>query len=175
MTCLTIGFFSVTSISPSLLPLIVMNVPTVTPDDLAAFHSRHFSSRIGCPQRHLSQNLFMQEPDTEDSLGCYADGMKRTLTDEQVAMFRHTEVQRLLKEKRQQGLPSDAERHDWPEKPCSPRLTSSNLPAKRRAPPNSHSSVSAKLHRSNDSSQWTHRRIARELDEDKTEAVELDY
>ena len=36
----------------------------------------------------------------EDDLGCYADGVKRTLTDEQIAIFRHSEIQSLLREKR---------------------------------------------------------------------------
>ena len=36
----------------------------------------------------------------EDHLGYYPDGVKRTLTDEQIAMFRHTEIQMLLKERR---------------------------------------------------------------------------
>jgi hypothetical protein len=33
-------------------------------------------------------------------LGYYADGVKRTLTDEQIAMFRHSEIQTLLRERR---------------------------------------------------------------------------
>jgi hypothetical protein len=36
----------------------------------------------------------------DDNLGCYHDGVKRTLTDEQVAMFRHSEIQRLLQQRR---------------------------------------------------------------------------
>ncbi|KAK0259901.1 hypothetical protein LTR91_000513 [Friedmanniomyces endolithicus] len=36
----------------------------------------------------------------EDGLGYYADGTKRTLTDEQVAMFRHSEIEHLLRERR---------------------------------------------------------------------------
>jgi hypothetical protein len=35
--------------------------------------------------------------DDIDDLGYYADGNKRTLTDEQIAIFRHTEIQELLK------------------------------------------------------------------------------
>jgi hypothetical protein len=33
-------------------------------------------------------------------LGCYEDGTERTLTDEQIAMFRHTEIQTILRERR---------------------------------------------------------------------------
>lgn len=37
-----------------------------------------------------------------DQLGYYDDGIKRTLTDEQIAMFRHSEVQDLLRDCRLQ-------------------------------------------------------------------------
>lgn len=40
--------------------------------------------------------------DDDDSLGYYADGVKRTLTDEQIAIFRHTEVEMLLKDRRRE-------------------------------------------------------------------------
>lgn len=36
----------------------------------------------------------------DDGLGYYEDGVKRTLTDEQIAMFRHSEIQRILLERR---------------------------------------------------------------------------
>ena len=35
-----------------------------------------------------------------NDLGYYEDGVRRTLTDEQIAMFRHSEIQRLLTERR---------------------------------------------------------------------------
>ena len=38
--------------------------------------------------------------DDDDGLGYYPDGVKRTLTDEQIAMFRHSEIQTLLRERR---------------------------------------------------------------------------
>ena len=41
-----------------------------------------------------------EDEDDGDDLGWYHDGVKRTLTDEQVAMFRHTEIQRLLQQRR---------------------------------------------------------------------------
>ena len=40
--------------------------------------------------------------DYDDSLGYYSDGVKRTLTDEQIAIFRHTEVEMLLKDRRRE-------------------------------------------------------------------------
>lgn len=36
----------------------------------------------------------------DDGLGYYEDGVKRTLTDEQIALFRHSEIQRMLLERR---------------------------------------------------------------------------
>lgn len=35
------------------------------------------------------------EDEEDDGLGYYSDGVKRTLTDEQIAMFRHSELQAL--------------------------------------------------------------------------------
>jgi Protein of unknown function (DUF3807) len=36
----------------------------------------------------------------DDGLGYYDDGVKRTLTDAQIAIFRHSEIQALLRERR---------------------------------------------------------------------------
>lgn len=36
----------------------------------------------------------------DDGLGYYDDGVKRTLTDEQIAMFRHSEIESLLRAQR---------------------------------------------------------------------------
>jgi hypothetical protein len=43
------------------------------------------------------ENLGIAE---EDGLGYYEDGTKRTLTDEQIAIFRHSEIQALLRARR---------------------------------------------------------------------------
>lgn len=43
----------------------------------------------------MNQQQYHDEDD--DSLGYYHDGVKRTLTDEQVAMFRHSEVYAILR------------------------------------------------------------------------------
>jgi hypothetical protein len=51
-----------------------------------------------------SSTSVWQEDDEDDegdeNLGWYHDGVKRTLTDEQVAMFRHSEIHRLLQHRR---------------------------------------------------------------------------
>lgn len=39
----------------------------------------------------------------DDGLGYYEDGTKRTLTDEQIAIFRHSEIESLLRSKRRAG------------------------------------------------------------------------
>ena len=50
--------------------------------------------------------------EADDGLGYYPDGTKRTLTDEQIAMFRHSEIQAILRKRRlreENGELSDAE------------------------------------------------------------------
>lgn len=54
--------------------------------------------------RPEESNAHVYEEDDEyweeedDDLGHYADGVKRTLTDEQIAIFRHSELQELKRE-----------------------------------------------------------------------------
>ncbi|KAI9758009.1 MAG: hypothetical protein M4579_003245 [Chaenotheca gracillima] len=82
----------------------MLRVPT---DDLNDFHARHFSS---VPTNSFSNTLLsatstagevVDAPISEDgNLGFYADGVERTLTHQQVAMFRHSEVQALIREER---------------------------------------------------------------------------
>lgn len=69
------------------------------------FHATHFSA---VSIDHFSQHFlgpyeaqdYCREQDQEDDLGYYEDGAKRTLTNEQIAMFRHSEIQTLLRERR---------------------------------------------------------------------------
>ncbi|QQK47663.1 putative U6 snRNA phosphodiesterase [Penicillium digitatum] len=70
-----------------------MQVPTVTLDDLQAFQSKHFPGQ--------QPAVFPQENDqtTDEDLGYYPDGIKRTLTDEQIRIFRHSEIHALLRER----------------------------------------------------------------------------
>lgn len=79
-------------------------------EDLLSFHSKHFNRPFSGPggtliQSGRSQDLNQAEEDYEDQdddLGYYPDGTKRTLTDEQIAIFRHSEIQRLLLTKRRE-------------------------------------------------------------------------
>ncbi|PGH16372.1 hypothetical protein AJ80_05222 [Polytolypa hystricis UAMH7299] len=80
-------------------------VPAVTIEDLQAFQTRHF-----IPDNHDSvpNNISrtdavdeaIDEDDDDDGLGYYPDGVKRTLTDQQIEIFRHSEIQTLLRERR---------------------------------------------------------------------------
>jgi hypothetical protein len=49
----------------------------------------------------------------DDGLGYYEDGMKRTLTDEQIAIFRHSEIQTLLRDRRH-AEEAKEDQHDSP-------------------------------------------------------------
>jgi len=82
---------------------MTLHVPTITENDLRAFHSRHFA---GCPfpaaffLEHKVAGDSVENYGDDDGLDSYEDGVKRTLTDEQIAMFRHSEIQALLTERR---------------------------------------------------------------------------
>lgn len=81
-------------------------------DELTAFHAAHFSAT---PTNHFTQHFlgpveegeeeyyqeeYFEGEEEDDGLGYYADGVKRTLTDEQIAIFRHSEIETLLRERR---------------------------------------------------------------------------
>lgn len=62
-------------------------------DDLYAFQARLFGQEPATP-------VVCQNPeDQDDGLGYYPDGVKRTLTDEQISMFRHSEIYSLLRQR----------------------------------------------------------------------------
>jgi len=65
----------------------------VTIDNLVEFHASHFH---GSALPNKAPEDFWEEQE-DDGLGYYEDGTKRTLTDEQIAIFRHSEVQDLIK------------------------------------------------------------------------------
>ncbi|KAF2498258.1 hypothetical protein BU16DRAFT_558330 [Lophium mytilinum] len=88
-----------------------MDLPTVTEEDLRAFHSKHFSSApLPAVFFHLDDtSVEAYEEEDDDGLGYYADGVKRTLTDEQIAIFRHSEIQTIIKELRQARQDKEAD------------------------------------------------------------------
>lgn len=74
----------------------------------------------------------------DDGLGYYEDGVKRTLTDEQIAMFRHTEIQAILRERRLKREAQDLSegelspeplKENPPEVPAEPVSHSYTIPA----------------------------------------------
>ncbi|KAJ5080869.1 hypothetical protein N7456_013579 [Penicillium angulare] len=77
-----------------------MEVPTVTLEDLQAFHTKHFPGHE-TPSALVTQSTdndeYYEEADGEEDLGYYPDGVKRTLTDEQIRIFRHSEIHALLR------------------------------------------------------------------------------
>lgn len=79
-------------------------------DDLKRFHSQHFHDaplpyKFFCSEEEIQELNALYEDEEgydedEDGLGYYLDGTKRALTDEQIALFRHSEIQALLRERR---------------------------------------------------------------------------
>lgn len=77
-------------------------------ETLLQFHKSHFSTlpfppllhpTLGFDPSNALHTLERPIPPDSDSLGHYEDGVESTLTDEQIAIFRHTEIQELLKER----------------------------------------------------------------------------
>lgn len=76
---------------------------------MLAFHETHFSkfatdhfrAHFLQPEHPTAENQTFDAADEEfyeeedDGLGYYPDGVKRTLTDEQIAIFRHSELEAL--------------------------------------------------------------------------------
>ncbi|KAM0288085.1 hypothetical protein ACHAQH_000153 [Verticillium albo-atrum] len=92
-------------------------LPQISHHDLIAFHNAHFSggatsgftSDFLNPEGQASQSQSPNEVEPEfdendDGLGYYDDGVKRTLTDEQIAMFRHSELETLRRKGEQQPV-----------------------------------------------------------------------
>ena len=75
--------------------------PTIDPEKLRQFHQAHFPGQQVPQVSATSQTETEHYEEDDDGLGYYEDGVKRTLTDEQIKMFRHSEIQRLLSERRQ--------------------------------------------------------------------------
>ncbi|KAL4798277.1 hypothetical protein BDV19DRAFT_386559 [Aspergillus venezuelensis] len=99
-----------------------IQVPRVTLEDLHSFQAKHFPNALTINRYSQTQspaNLTQttqttqtttnppyeasteeQNPEAEgEDLGYYHDGRKRTLTDEQIRIFRHSEVHALLRER----------------------------------------------------------------------------
>ncbi|KAJ6096974.1 hypothetical protein N7486_007720 [Penicillium sp. IBT 16267x] len=73
-----------------------MQIPTITLEDLQAFQVQHFPGyeTLGAP---ADEPEYDEDAGDDGDLGYYPDGVKRTLTDDQIRIFRHSEVHSLLR------------------------------------------------------------------------------
>ncbi|KAF1992068.1 hypothetical protein K402DRAFT_416548 [Aulographum hederae CBS 113979] len=93
-------------------------VPDITEAHLKVFHHRHFPDSF-TPTLSFSGD--------DGGLGYYTDGVKRTLTDEDVAWYRQHEITSLLRERRQNEQSS-------PDAPPNVSPTTSPKPLPNRTP-----------------------------------------
>ncbi|KAG9826737.1 hypothetical protein KCU98_g15153, partial [Aureobasidium melanogenum] len=166
-----------------------LRIPTVTEDDLRLFHDKHFSGLSSeSSNRHQDAQVDLEEDFDHDGLGYYPDGVKRTLTDDQIAMFRHSEIQTLLRERRRRREISEGESsQNVPNRPTqpvgdmSPPDTAEDTVRQRSASTSGSQGLGKrKWQRFIETSETnpehlTHRRIARELDEQKASSIDLAY
>ncbi|OQE36701.1 hypothetical protein PENCOP_c011G01085 [Penicillium coprophilum] len=101
-----------------------MQVPNVTLDDLHAFQSNHF------PGQQLAA-FPLEHDQTEDDLGYYPDGVKRTLTDEQIRIFRHSEIHALLRERQLKDDEAQYQARMQPSQDDGPEGKADTVPEKR--------------------------------------------
>lgn len=75
-------------------------------EDLLAFHARTFGRSFSVRNTEYGSGGPCHAEDEEDEyLGYYPDGVKRTLTDQQIEIFRHSEIHSL---RRQEELAREA-------------------------------------------------------------------
>ena len=107
-----------------------------TQETLLHFHASHFLGQpppliahptLGWPSTNAVHDFNISAE--VSVLGYYPDGVERTLTDEQVAIFRHTEVQELLRERRERAGADAGSANQ-------PSHTGSVIPAKALFPEN---------------------------------------
>ena len=84
-----------------LFPDIILTL-TAPKTDLLAFHAKTYGREFDFSNVGFTSLIYGAEAfenygeEEEDDLGYYPDGVKRTLTDEQIAIFRHSETYTLL-------------------------------------------------------------------------------
>jgi hypothetical protein len=91
-----------------------LKVPQISQAEMTAFHDAHFAqlatdhfhTHFLRPDHQPAEEPTYNAADDEeyyeeedDGLGYYPDGVKRTLTDEQIAIFRHSELEALCRAK----------------------------------------------------------------------------
>lgn len=97
---------------------------TACKTDIETFHALHFSSnaigdfetqflRPDAAKVHdIDHTDYDYEEEEDDGLGYYSDGVKRTLTDEQIAIFRHSELEALRRAETKGSKPETVENHN---------------------------------------------------------------
>lgn len=170
--------------------------PFTTQDDLNAFHTRIFGPYRHTPAIFLEAQPLTEEPeDYDDGLGYYGDGVKRTLTDEQIAMFRHSEIQSLLRDRRHrtENMDTSAKEEEDVGSSASPLAEEVDSPLDEdeeeeyarfleeerrqmeRDAANLKRKRSVDVANETHGREATHRRIARELDANLESNESLDY
>lgn len=93
--------------------------PAIDTSDLINFHLSHFqgtyplgmerldvkptdNSETELSENHNNDNSSEHDEEYDDGLGYYPDGTKRTLTDEQIAFLRASELRQIQKQQQQQ-------------------------------------------------------------------------
>lgn len=102
-------------------------------DDVTAFWRSHFSSEAVASfgQTFMHPFAFLGQPGPpdwaeDDGLGYYEDGVKRTLTDEQIEMFQQAELRELRKKQQNPELATTREEFATDDKECSQRSNRSS-------------------------------------------------
>lgn len=118
-------------------------------DDLLSFQFSHFGDNTKPDTFFVDPGEALNYcPDLEylgdDGLGWYDDGVKRTLTDEQIEMFRHSEIQQVLRKRRLQA-DEEAEDDDDFYEPAEPADTLNARDVEPRSPVSDASSLEAEL------------------------------
>ncbi|KAL1835609.1 hypothetical protein VTJ49DRAFT_6336 [Mycothermus thermophilus] len=123
------------SATPNMASASSFKVPQVTQADMLAFHDAHFSTLatdhfqahflrpsshppahddVTHPAADDEQDQYYEEEEDDDGLGYYPDGVKRTLTDEQIAIFRHSEIEALRRARESQSQSRNNNNHSNP-------------------------------------------------------------
>ncbi|KAF2164468.1 hypothetical protein M409DRAFT_67961 [Zasmidium cellare ATCC 36951] len=79
-------------------------MPKITEEDLLNFQITHFGDDTR-PERWFvpaEEALNFEPPEPDDDLGYYDDGVKRTLTDEQIAIFKRSELWQIQREQQRE-------------------------------------------------------------------------
>jgi len=103
-------FYSSLFLHPFCIQRCVTDAKSSSKAEIESFHAAHFSSNavnlftsqflhpvhpVHPTNEDVDHSYSYGEEEEDDGLGYYPDGVKRTLTDEQIAIFRHSEVEAL--------------------------------------------------------------------------------